>query len=66
MRRFLTALLLDQFLAFLKADLPNSVRFTRRSALVALDIVARQENAVTRDNFTGFQKCDIANDDLLE
>ena len=45
--------------------LADSIGLASGTGLVALDVVARQENTIARDDFTGFQKRDIADDDLL-
>lgn len=43
----------------------DSVGFSRSTRLVTFDIMAREEDAIARNNFTRFQKCNIANKDFL-
>ena len=46
---FMALFLLD---AFLVADLPNSIGFTSRTTLVALDVMSAQEDSIARNDFT--------------
>ena len=46
-------------------ELADSVGLASSTGLVALNVVARQENTVARDNLARFQQRNIANDDLL-
>ena len=50
----------------LVADLPNSVGLASSTALVALDIVTRERNAIARNDFSGFKKRNVANDQILK
>ena len=48
------------------ADLPDGIGFTGSTGLVALDVVALQEDTVTRDDFAGLDQGDVADDDVMD
>lgn len=50
---------------FCVRDFLDSVGFSRSARLVTFDIMTREEDTIARDDFTGFQKCDISNKDFL-
>ena len=45
--------------------LADSVGLASGTGFVTLDVVAREEDTIALDDFTGFQKRDNADDDLL-
>jgi len=47
-------------------DLLDRVRLSGRPRFVALDVVARNEYAVTQNDLTGFEKDDITNEEFLD
>ena len=48
------------------ADLPDGIGFTGGTGLVALDVVALQEDTITRDDFAGFDQGDVADNDVMD
>jgi hypothetical protein len=58
--------LLEQCHDFVVRCLLDSVRFTGSTRLVALDVVARQEDAVAGEDFSRFNKSDVTNKDLFD
>lgn len=51
---------------FVVGDLFNCVGFTSGTRLVALDVVAGNEDTITRNDFTRFNKGNVANNDILK
>ena len=66
-KRILLSLFVDfpVFESFIWSNLLDRVRLASRARLVASDIVTSDQNTVTRDDFTRFQKGEIADKDIL-
>ena len=66
-KRILLSLFIDLpvFESFIRSNLLDRVRLASRARLAASDIVTSDQNTVTRDDFTRFQKGEVADKDIL-